>query len=128
MAEIGLILFAHGARDARWAAPFEALLARLRERRPELPVALAFLEHMSPDLRSAALGLAAQGARRIRVVPLFFGRGGHLREDFPAQLAAVRSAHPEIDFEIAPAAGEPPPVIDALADFALDGLDPSSTA
>jgi len=71
MAEIGLILFAHGARDARWAAPFEALLARLRERRPELPAALAFLEHMSPDLQTAALGLAAQGVRRIRVVPCF---------------------------------------------------------
>jgi sirohydrochlorin ferrochelatase len=26
----GLILFAHGARDPRWAAPFEAVAARVR--------------------------------------------------------------------------------------------------
>jgi hypothetical protein len=25
-----LILFAHGARDARWATPFEAVAARIR--------------------------------------------------------------------------------------------------
>ena len=28
----GLILFAHGARDPRWAEPFEAVAARVRER------------------------------------------------------------------------------------------------
>jgi sirohydrochlorin cobaltochelatase len=30
----GLILFAHGARDPRWAAPFEAVAARIRAQRP----------------------------------------------------------------------------------------------
>ena len=35
--------------------------------------------------------MAAAGVRRIRVVPMFFGRGGHLREDFPRQLAAANT-------------------------------------
>jgi sirohydrochlorin cobaltochelatase len=30
----GLILFAHGARDPRWAEPFEAVAARCRAQRP----------------------------------------------------------------------------------------------
>jgi sirohydrochlorin cobaltochelatase len=38
----GLLLFAHGARDAAWAAPFEALAQQLRALRPEAEVALAF--------------------------------------------------------------------------------------
>jgi sirohydrochlorin cobaltochelatase len=118
----GLILYAHGARDPRWAEPFQRLLARVHERQPELPAALAYLEHMSPDLTDAACALASRGIERIRIVPLFFGRGGHLREDFPAQLDAARAAVPGIAFEIVPAAGEAPAIIEALADFALDSL------
>ena len=116
----GLILFAHGARDPRWAEPFQRLLSRLHERQPELPATLAYLEHMSPDLTAAARDLASRGIDRIRIVPLFFGRGGHLRDDFPIQIAAARAAVPGIEFEITAAAGEAPAIIEALADFALD--------
>jgi len=118
----GLILYAHGARDPRWAEPFERLLSRLHQRQPELPVTLAYLEHMSPDLTTAAHALASRGVVRIRIVPLFFGRGGHLRDDFPAQVDAARAAVPGITFEIVSAAGEDPAIIEALADFALDSL------
>jgi sirohydrochlorin cobaltochelatase len=122
MADHALIVFAHGARDPRWAAPFDRLLARLRERRPDVPAALAFLEHLQPDLVSAARALAGQGVRRIRIVPLFFGRGGHLREDLPRIVAQARDAAPGVEFEITPAAGEDATVIEALADFALAGI------
>ena len=54
----GLILFAHGARDARWREPFDRLQALVAQRHPG-PVALAFLELMSPDLAQAATQLAA---------------------------------------------------------------------
>jgi sirohydrochlorin cobaltochelatase len=117
-----VILYAHGARDPRWAEPFERLLARLREKRPELPVALAFLDYLEPDLKSAAEAFAAQGISAIRIVPLFFGRGGHLSEDFPRQMTAVEAALPNVKFEVVDAAGEAPEVLDALAEFALAGL------
>ena len=42
----GLILFAHGSRDARWAAPFEAVAQRIRQARPQLQLQLAYLELM----------------------------------------------------------------------------------
>ena len=48
-APTGLILFAHGARDAAWAAPFEAVAARARAQRPAWLVALAYLELMAPN-------------------------------------------------------------------------------
>lgn len=50
----GLLLFAHGARDAAWAAPFQAVVQRVRTEQPALQVALAFLELMLPDLPTAA--------------------------------------------------------------------------
>jgi len=114
-----LVLYAHGARDPRWAEPFERLLMRIREKRPSLPVALAFLDYLEPDLMNAAQALVRAGANRIRIVPLFFGRGGHLREDFPNQLEAVRTAVPDAEFEIAEAAGEVDSVLEAIAEFAV---------
>ncbi len=114
-----VILYAHGARDPRWAEPFERLLLRIRQKRPDLPAALAFLDYIEPDLKSSAQMLAMQGVTTIRVVPLFFGRGGHLREDFPKQMAAAQAALPEVKFEVVEAAGEASEVLEALADFAL---------
>jgi sirohydrochlorin cobaltochelatase len=122
MADQGLILFAHGARDPRWAEPFERLLGRVRERRDDVLSTLAFLEHIAPDLPTAVRELTERGAKRIRIVPMFFGRGGHLRDDFPAILAEARAAAPGVDFDVTAAAGEDATVIEALTDFALADL------
>jgi len=122
MERVGIILYAHGARDPRWAEPFEQLLARIRELEPGIPARLAFLEHLEPNLTNAVQALVRQGVRRIRIVPLFFGRGGHLREDFPRHLEAARASAPAVQFEVTDAAGETPAVIEALASFALSEL------
>ena len=114
-----IVLFAHGARDPRWAAPFEAVAARLRATAPELRVELAFLELMEPDLATAAERLATAGATRIDVVPLFLGTGGHLRTDLPPLVAAIGAAHPGLDVRLHPAIGEHDAVVDAIAGAAL---------
>ena len=119
MAARGVVLFAHGARDARWAEPFAAVVERIRRARPDVPVALAFLEHLQPDLAGALRALAGQGVTSVRVVPLFFGRGGHLREDFPQILEAARTLVPGVTVEVTQAAGEAAAIQQALADFAL---------
>lgn len=66
----GIVLFGHGARDARWAEPFERLAARLRAARgADAPVSLAFLELMTPSLDTAIATQIAAGCSRITVVP-----------------------------------------------------------
>jgi len=119
---LGIILYVHGARDPRWSEPFERLRDKVASRMRGVPVRLAFLEHREPDLTHAALDLVGQGAARIRVVPMFFGRGGHLREDFPRQLDAARARLPQVNFELTSAAGEDETVLEALARFAAEGL------
>jgi sirohydrochlorin cobaltochelatase len=115
-----VILLAHGARDAAWAAPFQAVAARMRERAPEAVVSLAFLELMAPTLEDAGHELAARGCTRVAVVPAFLGMGGHVRRDVPAQLERLRQAYPDIAWTLHPALGETPRVIAALADAAVD--------
>ena len=89
----GLLLFAHGARDPAWAKPFETVTERLRAARPGTPVAMAFLEFMSPGMEEAAAQLAAAGCTRVHVLPLFLGTGGHVRRDVPLLLDRLREQH-----------------------------------
>lgn len=117
-----LVLFGHGARDPEWAGP----MRRIREAalaRPGAPrVELAFLEFMAPTLPEAIAALAAEGARRVAVVPIFLAQGGHLERDLPVLLEEARAAHPGCEITLATAAGEADPVVAAMADYALGCL------
>ncbi|SPB18078.1 cobalamin biosynthesis protein CbiX [Caballeronia novacaledonica] len=114
----GIILFGHGARDPRWAEPFERLAAKLRGARGG-PVSLAFLELMSPDLPTAVAQLAADGCDAITVVPVFFGQGGHVRRDLPEVVEKCRAANPDVVISCATAVGEDDAVLDAVAEYCL---------
>ena len=119
----GLILFAHGARDPRWAEPFEAVAARVRVQRPDMLVRLAFLEIMSPSLPDAGAELAALGCQDLQVLPLFLGAGGHVRKDLPLLVDALRNAHPGLAVTLQPAVGEIDSVTAAIVDAAVRVLD-----
>jgi sirohydrochlorin cobaltochelatase len=124
----GLLLFAHGARDTAWALPFQAVARRCAERRPEQPVALAFLEFMTPNLLEAGAVLAGQGCTEVDVVPLFLGAGGHVRKDIPMLLDALIARHPAVRWRLQPTVGESPELIETLAHIALSASNPTSTA
>lgn len=111
----GVLLFAHGARDPQWAAPFQAIAAQLRALAPSLQVELAFLELMSPDLPTAAARLVGSGCQRVTVVPLFLGAGGHVRRDLPKLLEEAARQHPQVSFQYTAAIGEAAGVIRAIA-------------
>jgi sirohydrochlorin cobaltochelatase len=115
----GMLLFAHGARDPNWAAPFLAVAQRVRDRAPNVLVELSFLEFMAPNLRDAGERLAAAGCTRVDVVPLFLGAGGHVRKDLPDLLKVLATAHPDVQWTLRRAIGEVDSVIEAMAVAAL---------
>ncbi|MGV7210689.1 sirohydrochlorin chelatase [Oxalobacteraceae bacterium A2-2] len=117
-----LVLFAHGARAASWAAPFERLRDLLRARQPELRVELAFLELMEPRLPALAAQLAAEGIASLTVVPIFLGQGGHVLRDLPLMIEQLRLDHPALQVSVAQAAGEQASVLNAIADYCLATL------
>ncbi len=127
MRRSGVILFAHGARDARWSAPFEAVAQQVQRQRPQSRVQLAYLEFMTPSLPEAGSALCAAGCTRIEVLPLFLGTGGHLRKDLPPMVQALREQHPQVHWYLHAAVGEHEAVIQAMAAAAVALLpDPAS--
>lgn len=119
----GLILFAHGARDPRWAEPFERLRdrvdARVASQVRDARVSLAFLEMMEPDLDRAADALVAHGCSTLAIIPVFLGQGSHLRRDLPLLVEKLRERLPAIAITVAEAAGEDDAVLDAVADYCV---------
>ncbi|CAJ0796923.1 hypothetical protein LMG19083_02937 [Ralstonia psammae] len=122
MAARALVLFAHGARDARWREPFDRLRERLAAQQPDVDTRLAFLELMAPDLPGTIDDLAANGTQSVTIVPVFFGQGGHLRRDLPALVAQCAQAHPTLSIRCADAVGEDDAVLDAIAGYCVRQL------
>lgn len=76
---------------------------------------LAFLELMQPSLPECAAALYSEGIRRLRVVPVFLGSGGHLKTDLPKLAAELRDRYKDVQITIEPPIGEQPEVIAAIA-------------
>ena len=109
----GILLIAHGSRDAGWAAPFEQLRERVGAQRHL--VALAYLEWMLPDIETAVRDLVAHECTHAVVVPLFLGQGGDVHEDLPRIIAAEMQRQPSITLTLVPPIGEDVRVLDAIA-------------
>jgi len=115
----GIVLFAHGARDAQWAQPFTAIRERVRAARPEYPIEVAYLELMAPTLEEAIASVIGEGASAVTVFPLFMAQGGHLKQDLPRILDAIRANHPHIPIALEPPIGEVAEILDAIAGWIL---------
>ena len=76
---------------------------------------LAFLEQMQPSLPACAASLYAEGVRSLRVVPVFLGMGGHLKDDLPTMVAEIRKSCAGLEIDVDPPIGEQPGVIAAIA-------------
>ncbi|NJP99493.1 sirohydrochlorin chelatase [Streptomyces zingiberis] len=92
-----LVAVAHGSRDPAALRTVTALLDRVRELRPWLPVRLGHIELNEPLLPDTLAELAAtdpgpatggDGPAAV-VVPLLLSRGHHVRHDIPRAVAAT---------------------------------------
>jgi len=115
----GILLFAHGARDPRWAEPFQTIAERVQAADAALQVRLAYLELMTPTLLEAGRELALAGCDRVEIVPLFLGSGGHVRNDLPKLQQELAAAHPLVQWRLGRAIGEQEAVIAAMAQAAV---------
>jgi sirohydrochlorin cobaltochelatase len=99
MPDTAFVLIAHGSRDPAWAAPLAELAHSVGAR-------LAFVEMGAPSIEEAVAQALAEGARVVRLLPLFMAVGYHVKRDIPARVEALRAAHPGSIIEILPSLGE----------------------
>jgi len=80
-----LVLVGHGSRDPRALSTIRALIEKVRELRPSLPVHLGHIELNEPLLSDT---LASLGTGDAVLVPLLLSRGYHVKQDIPEAAAA----------------------------------------
>lgn len=101
-----LVVVAHGSRDPRALSTVRALLDKVRELRPTLPVHLGHIELNEPLLPDT---LAALGDREAILVPLLLSRGYHIKRDIPEM-----AAESQVRARVAGALGPHPLLVEAL--------------
>ena len=115
----GIVLFAHGSREPEWAQPFERIARQLSG---TFLVELAYLERMRPTLDEAVAAVVKKGAQRVRIVPLFLGAGGHIKDDLPKLADAARARHDGVEIVLETAIGERQEITDAIAAVISKGI------
>jgi sirohydrochlorin cobaltochelatase len=115
----GIILFAHGSREPEWAQPLESIAQELAG---QFIVELAYLERMKPTLDEAVNSAVARGAQRVRIVPVFLGIGGHIKQDLPKLVEAARARHAAVEIVLEQTIGERKEITDAIAAVISKGI------
>lgn len=115
VARKAVILFAHGARDSRWSLTLGQLAQRVQARAPAAFVGQAFLEFQPPTLAETLQRAIDAGCTHIDIAPVFWASGGHVANDVPPLLAALRQQHPQIDIRLLPVLSELPGMLDFIA-------------
>jgi sirohydrochlorin ferrochelatase len=72
------------------------------------------MEFASPTLEEMVQQLYTEGARYVRLLPLFLAKGSHLCQDVPAQLAQLKTKFPDLMIDLLPPVGENPEFAELL--------------
>jgi sirohydrochlorin ferrochelatase len=113
----GLLLAAHGSRDADAQEATERIASLVRAELPGVDVAVGYLDHAVPTVQDA-LSLLVRDNDSVTVVPLLFAPGRHVDVDLPA--AVTRPG-----VTLTPPLGPDPLVAAALRDRLVDAETPA---
>lgn len=84
-------------------------------------VKLAFMELSSPSMEEVILELAATGASRFAVLPLFLAKGRHLKVDIPKKIEHLEASH-NLTIRLLPPIGESPKLAGAMMEIVSDAV------
>lgn len=120
--ENALVLFAHGARDPRWAQPFQRLKTITQSKLSDTRVELAFLELMEPKLSDLIDELVKLKVTNVTVVPIFLGQGGHVLRDLPLIIDELKARYPKLSLSQVDAVGENIDVLNAISEYCVGSI------
>ena len=119
---VGILLIAHGSRQAAANDDLHQLAARLAAR-PEYPIVEpSFLELAEPKIATGGERCVTRGATRVFMVPYFLSEGVHLLRDLSAARDELTRRYPAVDFRLGKALG-PHPLLDELVTERIRGIE-----
>jgi sirohydrochlorin ferrochelatase len=111
-----LILLGHGSRRTEANHGLAEIAEQLRALRHEGWVEIAFLQLARPSLGDAVFHCVQAGADRVVIQPFFLFPGGHVLQDIPAEVEALRRDHPTVEILLASHLGAHPKLAEIAAE------------
>lgn len=108
-----LVIAAHGTRVGAGVEACHRLVDLVRERLPETPVSVGFVELTQPSIPGALVDAMAEQPRAV-VVPLMLGTGGHVRADIPEFIDEACERVPGAHIDYAAHLGPHPRLMEAV--------------
>lgn len=96
--ETAVLLMAHGSRIREANDAVLEIAAMVKEMTGFAIVEVSFREQHLPNIQQGIDACAAQGAKRVILVPYFLYMGAHVQEDLPEELATAKQRYPHIEF------------------------------
>ncbi|HTS29140.1 MAG TPA: CbiX/SirB N-terminal domain-containing protein [Bryobacteraceae bacterium] len=124
----GYVVFAHGSRIESANQAVRTVAADVACAGGLERVEAAFLELGQPDMEGAVAKLAAEGIRRVVIIPYFLTLGLHLERDLPAIVSRIGKAHPGVELITTPPLDGHPGLVTILLDRARGPGGPPQTA
>lgn len=127
-----ILLVGHGSREESGNEEIREFVAQWRARQPRWRIEVCFIEFAPPSLHDGLIA-AAQGARRVLVLPLILNAAGHVKMEIPEAIEHARAHCPGTEFLYGPHLTACDPILAILkrrlrrAMNALDMPDPTTT-
>ena len=96
MDKTAIMMCGHGSRDRDAITQFEGVVAGLKARLPDTPLAHGFLEFAQPIIRDGLDSLVEGGATRILALPCMLFAAAHAKNDIPSVLNRYAAEHPAL--------------------------------
>lgn len=110
------ILVTHGSSSRKSIESFDSLLKKIKSLMGTDAVYPAFLQFSEQSLEKAAEKAAAEGASRVRIVPLFLFEGVHFERDVVEAVERLRLRYTGMEITLAGVIGDDDRLAEILAE------------
>lgn len=116
----GLIILGHGSRASEATETLAAITAMIREKVEYGRVEFASLQLSKPPLKEVVEVMAAEGMKKIVVIPFLIAAGVHVKTDIPEELAVLGEKYPEVQMKLGRPLGADPRLAEIMVDRARE--------
>lgn len=112
----GVLILAHGSRRQVTEKIMDSLTQKVIQLTGEPLIYPAYLQFSEQNLEAGIEYLVQQGARHIKIIPMFLFDGIHVTQDIPKELDDIMAKHPGVEVKMSGHLGDDDRIAEIIAD------------
>ncbi|MHB1443800.1 MAG: sirohydrochlorin chelatase [Candidatus Humimicrobiaceae bacterium] len=112
----GVLILAHGSKRQETERTLNSLIEKVKQKVDENLIYPAYLQFSEQNLEKGIEYLVDNGAKNIKIVPLFLFNGVHVTQDIPNELDEIMGRYPGVTVKMSRHLGDDDRIADIIAD------------